>query len=428
MIVQAWCMSWWTRLKSRRGILAVGLVIVVFGVIPEIAIWRVQSLIELRQHPQAQRMLSLANMLSVRRGEVHFQMARIKRRQRDFERMREHLLVAESAGWPVNLLHREQWLALAQTAQYDAMQTHWQELFTHAGSDGPEICKAYVLGAMKRFRIGDARRVLAAWKSDFPQDANAHAVAGWIHGVQMEWSDAQTEYQLALDLDPSDTKSRRGLAEALMQRMLFTKAMEEWSTILKTDVTNIDARVGCGECFLRLGDSNSARKELLAAIEQDPMQVRGLLLAGQLELAVGNAEQSVAWLERVVAVRPEDAELRYTYGRALRAAGQLDAAREHLQYRLVAQEHLSRLVQLLKKIPFEPMNADLRADVAELTFQWKSNHEGRQWFLTALDVDPHHQRSLEFLAAHESEFRERLNIKNEMHSDQSYSLRSDDPQ
>ena len=74
------------------------------------------------------------------------------------------------------------------------------------------------------------------------------------------------------------------------------------------------------------------------------------------------------------------------------------------------------------------MNADLRADVAELTFQWKSHHEGRQWFLTALDVDPHHQRSLEFLAAHESEFRERLNIKNEMHSDQSYSLRSDDPQ
>ena len=369
MNVEAWCMSWWTRLKSRRGILAVGLVIVVFGVIPEIAIWRVQSLIELRQHPQAQRMLSLANMLSVRRGEVHFQMARIKRRQRDFERMREHLLVAESAGWPVNLLHREQWLALAQTAQYDAMQTHWQELFTHAGSDGPEICKAYVLGAMKRFRIGDARRVLAAWKSDFPQDANAHAVAGWIHGVQMEWSDAQTEYQLALDLDPSDTKSRRGLAEALMQRMLFTKAMEEWSTILKTDVTNIDARVGCGECFLRLGDSNSARKELLAAIEQDPMQVRGLLLAGQLELAVGNAEQSVAWLERVVAVRPEDAELRYCddYGQALSINPSDCAAWSDLAF-AQEQRHLTSeaIASLKKAVMLDPLYDENRVRLIRL--------------------------------------------------------------
>lgn len=373
---------------------------VLFVALPEVALGRVRHLLDARRHDAAGRWLAVAERTSPRRGAVHFQAARLARRQGDFAEVHHRLRAALAAGWPVADLRREQWLALAQTGQVDAMQEHWPTLFADPGSDGPEISRSFVVAALARIRLDDARRVLDAWEADYPADPGPHVFRGIIHAIQLEWDDAARAHTRALDLDPGDGAARRGLAEALSKRLKFAEALEAWTAVLAADPRDTAAAVGRCDCLVRLGEIDTARSELSALIERAPDDVAALEVAGRLELAAGNAARAVEHLRRACDRRPEDAELRYAFGRALRLAGDVEAAREHLEFREAAAAPLERLRTLLVDLPRDPWDADLRAEIGELTYRWKSREEGLQWFRRALDVDPGHAAARAFLEAH----------------------------
>ncbi|MFM8893220.1 MAG: tetratricopeptide repeat protein, partial [Planctomycetia bacterium] len=290
-------------------------------------------------------------------------------------------------------LEREQWLALAQSGRVEEMQRHWVDLVNDPRSDGPAFSRSFVVAALARIRLRDARRVLDAWEADYPTDPGPHVFRGMIHAIQLEWEDAGRAYLHALELAPDDTAARRGLAESLAKRLRFGDALAEWTRLLAVDATDVEAAIGRCDCLVQLGEVDSARGELEALLRSMPENVTVLELAGRLELSAGTPARAVALLSRAVDLRPEDAELRYARGRALRLAGDVEAAREHLAYREAAAEPLDRLRKLLVQLPQQPWDADIRADIGELTARWKSREEARLWFLRALDVDPAHARA-----------------------------------
>ena len=393
----------WTEGRAARVVaIAACAIAVVFVALPEVALSRVRGLLDARRHDAAGRWLDVAAATSLRRAEVHFQTARLARRREDFPEVSRRLRAAHTAGWPVAELEREQWLAQAQAGQVAEMQAHWVDLFDDPRSDGPEISRAFVIAELARIRFDDARRVLDAWEADYPDDPGPHVFRGLIHSIQLEWDDAAASYRRAIAVDRTNVEAWRGLGEALSKRLRFEQALAAWTALLEIDPTDVVAAVGRCDCLVRLGDVAIARRELDAVIARLPDDVTALDIAGRLELAAGDAARAVEWLTRAVALRPEDAELRYALGRALRLAGDRDAAREHLAFREAAADPLERLRHLLVELPRQPWDADIRAEIGDLTYHWKSHDEGLEWFRRALDVDPKHARSLAFLEAHDA--------------------------
>lgn len=201
---------------------------VLFVAVPQACLTRARSLIDARRHDTAGRWSRLAELSSVRRGAVHFHAARLARRRGDFTEAQRRLLAARDAGWPIADLEREQWIALAQTGQVAMMQEHWPALFGDPGSDGPEISRAFVVAALARIRLADARRVLEAWESDYPEDPGPHLLQGLVHAILLESDAAAAAYARALERDPRSVEARRGLAK----RLRFAEASEAWSVLL----------------------------------------------------------------------------------------------------------------------------------------------------------------------------------------------------
>lgn len=395
--------GWADGRAARVVALIVCAAAVLFIALPELALGRVRHLLDTRRTDAAGRWLTVAERTSPRRGAVHFQAARLARRRGDFAEVRRRLQAALAAGWPVDDLRREQWLAQAQTGQVDAMEEHWPALFRDPGSDGPEISRAFVVAALARIRLDDAGRVLDAWEADYPADPGPHVFRGIIHAIRLEWDDAARAYTRALDLDPGDVAARRGLAEAFSKRLRFAEARDAWTAVLAAEPHDTAAAVGRCDCLVQLGEIDTARRDLAALIARAPGDVAALEVAGRLELAAGDAARAVEHLRRACERRPEDAELRYAFGRALRLAGDGAAAREHLEFREAAAAPLDRLRTLLVELPRDPWNADLRTEIGELTYRWKSREEGLQWIRRALDVDPEHPAARALLESHRSD-------------------------
>jgi tetratricopeptide (TPR) repeat protein len=361
----------------------------------EFCVWQTRVALDNREHAAARRWLSAASLLSPRRGQVAFLSARLARRSGDFDSARSQLLVAADAGWPVPELEREQWIALAQTGQQQAMQAHWDELLMEPGSDLPEICEAFVREALKRLQVRDARRVLDAWNKDRPEDPKPYAIMAEIHASLREWEPAVEDFRAALERDPTDLDTQRGLAEALEKLLRFDEALIAWTGVLEALPGDGQAAVGQSNCLARTGQAETARQQLSAWLNEHPHDLAALEAAGRLELVEGHAERAIERLSVAVTIRPEDAELRYALGRALRLAGREDEAAEHLAYRQAAEEPLTRLRDLLNELPARPQDPDIRGEIATLTYRWKSREEGLQWAAATLDLDPQHAAARE---------------------------------
>lgn len=366
----------------------------------ELALWRASVCLEEREHQRAVRWLQQVSWLRPRSAELHYLLARTNRRLERYADVEQHLKRAAELGWPRPDLEREQWLAQAQTGQFQLMRQHWSELFRDARSDGPEISRAFVISALSRFQIQDALKVIAVWKADFPNDPEPYFLEGRIAGVGLKWKEAEGAYRQAAIRGPDRVDIQQGLIEALMKQLKFNEADSQLQALLRRDPDNADAQVNRADCQIRLGELDQARELLKGTLQHDPNQYRALVLIGQLESAAGQPQAAIDALRRAVDQHPEDAEVRYMYGRALRAAGREAEAKPHLDFREQAREPLLRLNHATNELVANPANQKLRYEVAELTWRWKSHDEGVTWLKSLLDINPAHQAAHALLARH----------------------------
>ena len=96
------------------------------------------------------------------------------------------------------------------------------------------------------------------------------------------------------------------------------------------------AHAGLGAALQKLGQHERAAEHLVRAADHDAAGRGVRLAAAQLLLRLGNAQGAQLRLARLAADHPDDDEIAYQLGIALREAGDHDAALEHLG-RLVAR-------------------------------------------------------------------------------------------
>ncbi len=396
----------WSRRLVSLAVFAV-LLGVATRILFEVSLWRGLACLESRSDTVAGRWLGTARLLSglpwndAPNGELHYQSARLFRRSEQFERFLTELNLAEDAGWPAELVARERLIAAAQTQQFEKVDGYWDKLLVEAGSDGPEICKAYTALALNRLRLDVALRIIETWQRDYPTDPEPHYLLGLVHSTLRRFKESLPHFEDALALNAHHRDARYRLARALMELLQFESAAEQLR-ILRADFPNdMEARIALAECLVRT-DQADAAKQLLGEVTQtqDP---EVLAVLGGIELKLGHHAAAAEHLGRAVEQRPEYADLRYSYARALQVLGRTEEAKEHFGFVDAAAKPLLRLNRLSNDLINEPENLQLRFEVGELTWKWKSHKEGARWLLSVLEQDPGHIGAHTILAEHFSQ-------------------------
>lgn len=394
------------RRSTRRrkwltwSILTVIILVVGCASLAQIGLWRGRVALEARQNKIAVYWLHVAGICWQRSAEWHFLSAIACRRAEDFEAVGEHLQKANELGWSIKELEREQTLALAQTAQFEKIRDDWAELFRTAGSDGPEICLAYINFALSRFRLDEAEAVLEGWKHDFPNDAGPHAKEGKINMVLLQWDAAEASFRRSIEIDPTLDEARLDLASCLIERLKFKEAEQQLRATSDDFRATPRAIVSLSRCISQRGEIDEAFRLLEVGIESSSDNVLLLGELGRLRLMQGDYEAAISALNPVVERTPANTEIRYALAQALRNSGDKEAAQEH--FRLVDEgtRALRKLPQLQTKINANPSDVETRFKIASTTWRWKSRRDGVAWLQSILEFSPEHQGAHELLAEH----------------------------
>ncbi len=366
----------------------------------EICLQRGRANLRSRNHDRALVWLEWAQWCAPDRAEVAFYLARANRRLQRFDAVRQYLSKADVLGYDIGQLEREQWLALAQTSQFSEMDDHWSELFLDAADDGPELSNAYVTWCLSRLNLQDGLRVISAWEADFPADPQPHFMRGRVNEVMLRWAEAVEEYQVALALDDTRNDVRFRLGNALMHLLKNDAAVRELRACLAVDPLHADATVALSKCLFKLDDESASRQLLQELVQRHPTHVPALHALGDLELTASNYQAAENALSRAVAIKPEDQTIRYALTKALQRLGRKEEAREHLQFVQEATKPLLRLANLTADLVEDPNNIELRSEIAQITWKYKSHEEGAQWFHSLLDLAPGHAATHLALAEH----------------------------
>ncbi|APZ92700.1 tetratricopeptide repeat protein [Fuerstiella marisgermanici] len=402
--------------RRRRKLVTWTLVLVVIfiaacAVLFQVGLWRGRVAIDARRNDVAKRWLSMTGLCWRKNAEWYYLNAIVNRRSLDFDAVERNLKKAHELGWPVSELERQQNLAFIQTGQFQQIGNKWSELFLSAGSDGPEICKAYVDYALSRFRADEAATVIEGWKTDFPDDPEPYVTEGTINSVLLAWSRAETSFREALEIDPTNDEARIKLADALIQQLKFSEADAELRKVSKSSATEPHVISALAHCVAQQGRLDEALDSLEEALEEKPSDETLLRELGRLQLMQGENEEAIAALTPVLESHPEDTEIRYALAQALRNHGEEQAAQQH--FRLVDEgtKALRELSRLTAHVTQNPADVETRFKIGSVTWKWKSRRDGVAWLQSVLEFSPKHTPTHKLLAQHYEESGDRKKAK-----------------
>lgn len=186
----------------------------------------------------------------------------------------------------------------------------------------PNFYLAEALAAEGRFNDAEARYV-AALTAD-PKSAAAEVGLGRALAKQNRLPEAEPHYRRAAELDAS----YRDVLLELASLFEAAKRSDDAIAIYRQFPDNPAVRERMGELQLEAGKSDEAAANLEAAVAKSPTPANKLALA-MAYLRLKQIEKALPLLAQAVEAEPSNAELRMTYGRALRDAHRyLDAAQQ----------------------------------------------------------------------------------------------------
>ncbi len=313
---------------------------------------------------------------------------RIARRRGDFAEVENKLQQAIKLRASRSEVQRENWIAMAQSQQFEGMQSHWTELLQDARDDEPEIARSYYAWAMLHHHLDLARKTLESWIQDFPHDAEPHFLLGRFHQAGPNWEEAEKAYRQSVVLAPDRDDARLALAMALQARLKTDEAIPLFREYLKKHSEDLTAIQGLSQCLTSIGDVDSAMQLLRRASEQNPDDVTIQKAYGELLLSSGSPTDAASVLEKAYWASPENANLANVLARAWKACGRKSDAEPLLQFVAESRPELDQLLVLEKELRASPNNLQLRMRVGEITAKYVSRQDGIRWYQQVVKISP----------------------------------------
>ncbi len=392
--------------RAMSWLALLGLAAVLVVMVVRVSLWRAVVALHQRQHETAQRWVSAAAALNwlpglkSDRAETIYLQAKVWRRLGQLERVGPALRQAQQLGFDVALLEREEAYALAQDGQFQKLGARWGRLIVDSGSDAPELADAYVTFCLARFRFAEAENALKSWSADFPEDFRPYRQRGQIHFVMQNWGECVVALEQATRRAPQDVSSRLLKAQAHLKQLQFEDADRELAVVLATDPNHAEALILRATCWSHRGETDQARAALRTVLEHEPNRFSALRELGLLELKLGHHQSAVEAFERALPGHEEDAELRQALAKALTASGRAGEAEPHFAFMEAASKSLLSLPQLTTRLASEPANVELRFEVAQIVWKYRSRSEGLLWLKSTLEFAPTHAGTHALLAEH----------------------------
>ena len=183
----------------------------------------------------------------------------------------------------------------------------------------------------KNGNTAEAIEILSRLVKQDPGSAQAHSNLGIAYIQQDRYREAATEFQLALQIDPSDDVVRVSYVKALTVLAEFNTALPIIQDYLHRRPDDFDALYLMGIVDRGLGNYTEAEPVLREAAKLQPESYDAHYNLGFVLAKLGKAEEARAQLEKAVQLRPASSEAHFQLAGVLRTLGQEDKARGELQ-------------------------------------------------------------------------------------------------
>ena len=288
---------------------------------------------------------------------------------------------------------------LARAGKLDQAEPELKRAFADRDEPRAEVAEGLARVYLKTFRIAEAGQVLASWMKDVPDDPRPYLLRNEVdERLNADKAVVIGNFREALRRDPKLNGARLALAEKLQDSGRIDEAEAEFADLLRLDPKNLKALVGAGQIALLKGELADATRDFEAALALDPREKAALRELGLIDLNSGNPERACELLAVAVEVDPHDPEVRYTYSRALQAAGQGARAAEEAATTDRLKKEEQYVFDLRQKLVERPDDVGLRSEAAKFLIEHGHEKEGLEWTELILRRRPGHPPTCRLLA------------------------------
>lgn len=277
--------------------------------------------------------LDWATWLTSEDGETAFLRMRTFRRMGRLDQMAQAMNRAYQLRYSPTRLQREQWLGQAQFGQLADVERHLATMLSDPQGDTEEICEAYVTGYVQAGRVSHALQILQSWMNDWPTQARPYLLRARLWNRIAKFRHAVEDLQRAQQLDPTDLDVQFEFGTTLRKDGQSEQAMYHFENCLNRPRFALRARIEMARCLRSTNDVSRAARLLVEALKQESENAQALAELGRLQLESGRYSDAVATLQSAVHFAPRDRDLDDLLGQALKADGQIESAKTHLQFR-----------------------------------------------------------------------------------------------
>jgi cytochrome c-type biogenesis protein CcmH/NrfG len=124
-------------------------------------------------------------------------------------------------------------------------------------------------------------------------------------GINLNNIQQINELEAKLKANPNDRETLLKLAHLQNDSGFYEKAIPLYRKYLAQVPSDADARIDMGVCYYNMRDYDSAIKEIKIALTYKPDHQIGNLNLGIVNLAAGNMNEAMKWLQKAVDLGPE---------------------------------------------------------------------------------------------------------------------------
>ncbi|MFO0817151.1 MAG: tetratricopeptide repeat protein [Pirellulales bacterium] len=390
-------------------------------------VWRMdaaQSALEAGNVAQARVGLEQLDRWRGPRGDVHFLLAVAHRRGGSDLLAEKYLTSAARYGWPEFELAQQRALLAARRGDTQAAESLLSRLMRDGASDllAEDFYQAISEGYIKSYRLKEAWRSLVFWSEWKKTAARPRLLKAAISERVGDLPGAIDEYRTILEFAPQHLTARLRYAKALLEQNSVPEALEQYETlaaqqrkldaashseVLRADEVDeeefaAELGLGRGACLRRLGRTAEAREQFQELAQRKlprDQRITVQVELGELDLAAGRYEESIARLAPLVDEDPSHGRLHFALARAYQLAKRAPEAEHHRKIHADLRRKSDRLHEVTRQLIESPQDADLRYEAAMLLREQGRETDARGWLLSILRIEPQHRAARAALAA-----------------------------
>jgi Tfp pilus assembly protein PilF len=165
-----------------------------------------------------------------------------------------------------------------------------------------------------------------------PRLAASHEAAALVGLIDWDWAGAEREYQLAIDLDPQQVRTRQAYAQLYLGPAgRYREANDQLEQALQVDPVDINLITELGVNYRQLGKLEPARAQLQRSLELNPTAMGTRTEIIILDELTGQYATAAQKMDAVYADGPDDPWVMGHYGYACARAGRTADALRVLQ-------------------------------------------------------------------------------------------------